>query len=164
MNFSVRKTEEKDILVVLEIYDSARKFMRSYGNYTQWSNGYPGIETLRNDIADSISYVITDQDGDIVMTFVLLEGEDPTYKIIYEGQWLNDRPYATIHRAASSGKHKDMMKVCIDFCSKISPDLRSDTHEDNIPMRKALVKHGFKKCGIIICQNGTPRVAYQKSL
>lgn len=137
--------------------------MKSYGNTTQWSDdNYPGMDSLREDMEKGISYVGIDPDGEVVMTFVLLEGDDPTYEIIYDGEWLDSKPYATIHRMASKRKYPGMLGKCVEFCFKKIPNLRSDTHKDNLPMRKALRRAGFKECGLIICRNGTLRVAYQK--
>lgn len=163
-DLTIRKTTSADIEPVLKIYDSARKFMRSYGNLTQWNDNYPGMDSLNSDITDGISYVGIDKEGEIVLTFVLLPGRDPTYDIIYDGEWLNNKPYATIHRLASAGKHPGMVKACVDYCSKLYSNLRSDTHKSNIPMRKALQSSGFKECGMIICRDGTLRVAYQRSI
>ena len=158
----IRKTHPDDIPFVLPIYESARKFMRSYGNTTQWSDNYPGLESISQDIEKGISYVGIDDDNEIVMTFVLLEGLDPTYAVIYDGEWINDEPYATIHRLASNGKHPGMVAECVAYCSQICSNLRSDTHEVNTPMRNALCRAGFIECGTIICRDGTPRVAYQR--
>ena len=38
--------------------------------------------------------------------------------------------------------------------------LRCDTHEDNVPMRRALESFGFRECGTITVANGTERIAY----
>ena len=43
----IRKAEYTDIRRALDIYDSARRFMRSRGNAVQWVNGYPSEELLR---------------------------------------------------------------------------------------------------------------------
>ena len=45
----IRKAEYTDIGRALDIYDSARRFMRSRGNAVQWVNGYPSEELLRAD-------------------------------------------------------------------------------------------------------------------
>lgn len=160
---NIRLTTSEDIEKVLKIYECARAFMRSYGNTTQWADNYPGFDSLTEDMEQGISYVGIDPDGEIVMTFVLLPGEDPTYRIIYDGEWKNNKPYATIHRIASNGKYPGMLKACVDYCFEKIPNLRSDTHAANTPMRNALKRSGFQECGIIICRNGTTRVAYQKT-
>ena len=39
--------------------------------------------------------------------------------------------------------------------------IRIDTHRDNRVMRAAILREGFRYCGIIRCWNGTERLAYQ---
>ena len=36
----------------------------------------------------------------------MIYGKDPTYDVIDQGAWLNEEPYATIHRLVSSGVEK----------------------------------------------------------
>ena len=59
----VRKAEYTDIRRALDIYDSARRFMRSRGNAVQWVNGYPSEELLRADVAAGRLYVMEDAGG-----------------------------------------------------------------------------------------------------
>lgn len=41
--------------------------------------------------------------------------------------------------------------------------IRKGTEEDiNSVMQKAAENLGFKRCGIIYCSDGSPRIAYQK--
>lgn len=88
-----------------EIFNIARQFMIESGNPNQWVDGYPDEEFLREDIEHGDSYVIL-ADGKIVATFVLRAGKDPTYDVVYDGEWLNDEPYATIqpHRHVRRSK------------------------------------------------------------
>ena len=51
---------------------------------------------------------------------------------------------------------------CFNECFKMFPSLKIDTHKDNIPMQKVLLRNGFKFCGIIHLENGDERLAYQK--
>ena len=39
--------------------------------------------------------------------------------------------------------------------------IRIDTHRDNSVMRNALLREGYRYCGIIHCWNGSERLAYQ---
>ena len=108
-----------------------------------------------------IGYVV-EENGSIVATFMFsLEGE-PTYAKIYEGEWLNDAPYGVIHRIAVAEQGRGIIGFCIDECFKHCQNLRIDTHRDNIPMQKALLKRGFQYCGIIYLEDGDERLAYQK--
>lgn len=162
MNIEIRQGSFEDIESILSIYNSARKFMRANNNYSQWNDIYPGKEDVIKDIQEGWSFVGIDEDGEIVMTFAFIKGNDPTYNIIKDGNWLNDEPYGTIHRIASSGKTKDVLKSATEYCFKKTSNIRIDTHHDNIPMLKALSKLGFQKCGIIYCRDGSPRIAFQK--
>lgn len=158
----VRKAEINDLETMMEIYESARKFMAKTGNPTQWGNGYPKEELLRSDIAAGISYV-AEQDGEIECTFVYFEGNDPTYQVIENGGWLNDRPYGVIHRVASRGKVKGAGVTCILWGFEQCGNLKIDTHDDNKVMQHVLERAGFVKCGRIYTEDGSPRIAYQKA-
>lgn len=41
-------------------------------------------------------------------------------------------------------------------------EVRADTHRDNVIMQHILEKNGFIKCGTIVVEDGTPRIAYPK--
>lgn len=151
-----------DLPLVMEIYDYARAFMRANGNVTQWVNGYPSEELIRQEIQDGHSFVCTDGDGEIVGTFCFILGDDPTYQQIYDGAWLNDEPYGVIHRMGTNGKRKGIAEACLNWNFQQSVNIRVDTHRDNLVMQHILEKNGFKRCGIIYVRDGTERIAYQK--
>ena len=46
----VRRAQEKDVDVIMDIYSKARKFMVENGNPTQWPNNYPSIELVKSDV------------------------------------------------------------------------------------------------------------------
>lgn len=52
---------------------------------------------ILQDMAGGYSYIYL-VDGIPAATFAFFYGEDPTYKVITEGQWLTDNPYTVIHR------------------------------------------------------------------
>ena len=98
----IRKSTIQDVNDIMRIIASARQYMVSHGNTTQWINGYPGEDIIISDIKDNNSYVITHNDI-IVGTFSFIIGKEPTYQVIKNGEWHYDRPYGTIHRLASGG-------------------------------------------------------------
>lgn len=159
-NVSIRKASAEDISAIMSIYESAKAFMRRQGNLTQWVNGYPGKKEIENDIRESNLYVGVDDDGAIAVVFAFIVGDDPTYDKI-DGEWLNDRPYGTIHRIASSGMHSGMLAKCVEFCFGTIDNIRIDTHRNNCAMLEALKRNRFRRCGVIICADGTPREAFQ---
>lgn len=155
----VRQSTPADIDAIMQIYDHARSFMRSYGNTCQWVNGYPSRDIILNDIRAGNSYLI-EHNGSAAGVFTFISGNDPTYSEI-EGEWLNDNPYGTIHRIAAAAGAKGIADVALDFCKRKNMDICIDTHEDNIPMLAWINKRGFKHCGIIHISDGTPRMAFQ---
>ena len=161
---NIRLARADEIPRLMSIYDGARVFMKESGNPNQWAGKYPDEKTVTRDIEQRKLHVCT-ENGEILAVFFFNEGEDPTYKIIYDGEWLNDRPYGVIHRIAVSDKArgKGVAKVCFDFAYDKCGNVKIDTHRDNIPMQKSLVKNGFVRCGIIYLANGDERVAYQRA-
>ena len=160
----IRKANFEDLQQVLEIYECARKFMSEAGNPDQWGKTNPPRERTEEDIRENKLYVVEEND-DILAVFYYNFADDPTYKVIYDGKWLNDAPYGVIHRIAVSDKArgKGVSGLCFDFAFSDCKNLKIDTHKDNIPMQRALAKHGFAKCGIIHLANGKERIAFQKS-
>lgn len=157
----VRKTTHQDLPRILEIYAHAREQMRRTGNPTQWGDSYPARETLEDDIQRGVSYVL-EEGGDLAGVFMFTLGDDPTYQLIEEGAWLNDGPYGTIHRLASGGTAPGVFRACARFCETLAPNLRADTHADNLIMQHLLESWGFRRCGRIYAEDGTPRIAYLK--
>lgn len=133
--------------------------MRADGNLHQWSDKYPDEETLLSDIARGELYIAHDG-NEIYGVFMLSFSGEDTYKEI-QGAWINDEPYAVIHRIASFGKGKKLLKDAINFAFEKTNNIRIDTHEDNNIMRTLLKKLGFIYTGIIHLKNGDERRAYQ---
>ncbi|MCD7923501.1 MAG: GNAT family N-acetyltransferase [Bacteroides sp.] len=161
---TIRISQPQDLDALMDIYSYARRFMQAHGNPTQWVNGYPSAELILQEITNRHSYVCEDEKGEIVGTFCFIPGEDPTYARIDDGEWLNDAPYYVIHRMATSGKQKGVAAACLKWCFEQCGNIRVDTHQDNIVMQNILNKYGFRRCGIIYTHNGTPRIAFQKTL
>ena len=148
---------------ILEIYAHARAFMRQNGNPDQWGHNTPSQSLLIRNIQDGDLYLCMDCDQ-IAAVFYYQEGPDPTYQHIYDGHWLDDQPYAVIHRIAVAAHRKGIASHCFAYALSRCPNLRIDTHRDNLPMQRSLAKNGFTRCGIIHLENGDERIAYQKSL
>ena len=158
----IRKGKPQDADRLVEIFENAKRYMRSYGNNSQWSHGYPSRIDILKDIELGQNYVGTDHSGEIVLSFAFIIGEEPTYLKIENGNWTNNCPYGTIHRIASSGKFKGMLNEAVKFCFSKINNIRIDTHKDNSPMITALKKLDFIHCGTIYCRDGSPRLAFQK--
>lgn len=156
---TIRKATLADIPQMIEIFAIARQFMADTGNPNQWAPSYPSVQQLTADIDSGDSYVCQDN-GNIVATFVLRGGDDPTYEVIYDGAWKNNNPYATIHRIASNGQVRGMFRKTMEYALQHYSTIRIDTHRDNKVMQHVIEKYGFQYCGIIHCWNGDERLAY----
>lgn len=157
---TVRLAEERDFDTILRIYDRARKFMAETGNPTQWGTTNPPAELLREDIKDKHLFVVTDGEQ-VKGVFSFLVGPDRTYTLIEDGAWHCDAEYGTIHRIASDGTG-GVFAACMEYCLSRCPYLRIDTHENNKVMQHVVTKHGFRRCGIIYTDSGSPRIAFDR--
>jgi hypothetical protein len=175
----IEKAEKKDLSFILPLFIRARKFMQENGNASQWAGTYPAREDIEKDIENGVAYVITEEalrenpleemhykeeasskEKRIVAYFAFIIGEEQTYKRIVEGRWSSDKEYGTIHRLVSDGKTKGISRLCFQFCLQRIPYLRIDTHQDNVPMQKAIRSFGFSYCGRIFVRDGSGRDAF----
>lgn len=158
----IRKTDPNDLDSIMEIYASAQRFMVRSGNPNQWKAGHPSRAMIKEDIELGRHYVC-EIDGRIECVFMYYYGIDPTYLVIEDGNWPNDKPYGTMHRIASAGNIKRIADFCLNWCFEQCRNLRADTHEDNKVMQNVLTRNGFVRCGIIHIEDGSSRIAYQKT-
>lgn len=165
MDLVIRKSTMEDFDRMLEIYARARAFMAETGNPNQWgATNWPPIDLLKEDIEVGRSYVCT-CDGKVEGTFVYVQGVDiePTYKVLHDGQWLDDSEYGVVHRLASSGDVKGVGRCCMNWAFEQCGHVRVDTHYDNSVMQKMFDKLGYQKTGTIyVVEDNDPRYAYEK--
>lgn len=156
------KTASEDALEeILEIYAHAREFMARNGNKTQWGSVYPPTELVKRDIAEGKCHICV-EDGRILCVFYFAREEDPSYRKIRDGSWLNEEPYGVVHRIASAEGVRGAAAFCLNWAFGQTGNIRIDTHDDNKPMQGLLKKSGFQYCGRITLADGSPRIAFQK--
>lgn len=158
MTYSIRLAESEDLPRIAEIYAGARAFMAANGNPGQWGTNHPSQQQLAQDICSRVLYLLEDGLG-IHGVFAFLLGEDPTYRVIYNGAWHYELPYGTIHRVAGDGSG-GIFSAIVAFARKRCTYLRIDTHTCNQPMRRAIQRAGFQPCGTILTEDGSPRLAF----
>ena len=140
----IKKAAEKELDRILEIYAYARKFMAENGNATQWKDSYPPVELIKQDIGEGKCHVCVE--GDKILGVFYFAGEDdPAYREIRDGHWLNEEPYAVVHRIASAEGTKGVASFCLNWALEQTGNIRIDTHEDNKPMQGLLKKWGDRK-------------------
>ena len=161
MNRLIRKARMDDVPTIMRLVDEARGIMRSCGNMNQWIDGYPDRATIEQDITNCHGYLCVEPGGEVVASFAFIPGPEPTYRQIFEGQWLDDSPYHVVHRLASTATSHGVFDDVMDYCIEVAGNLRIDTHRDNVIMRHVIERYGFTYCGIIYLLSGDERLAYQ---
>lgn len=166
------KLENADLSDVNEIMNIIKKAQIHFKNQgiNQWQNNYPNHQIIKDDIKDNNSYILKQDQIIIGTASVSFDGEE-TYETIYEGEWLSHDEYAVIHRMAVDFNQrgtgvasiflKEIERLCINNGIY---SIKVDTHRENIPMQKLLLKNGYKECGIIYLKDKNERIAFEKIL
>jgi len=139
-----------DLRDIERIYSEAREFMRTVGNGGQWGKSYPSRDIILGDIEKGALYCVCDG-CEVLAVFFADLCDEPTYKKLYDGEWKTPSPCGVIHRVAVSATARGRGAAAFIF-SKMAErfgNLRIDTHKNNIPMQRALIKNGFTQCGKI---------------
>lgn len=165
----IRKTNQKDLSRLIEIFTEARGTIGALG-IDQWQDGYPNEQVVMEDIDLGRSYCL-EQDGQVWGTFVLVT-EELCYDRITDGQWLTQgQDYIAIHRVAVAVAKRGLglPALIMDYAAAYAAQLgrrslRIDTHTGNLVMRRMLEKQGFRHCGTIYLSTGASRVAYERPL
>lgn len=167
MNYQFRKATETDVPLIWEILQQAIARRKADGS-TQWQNGYPNPETVYNDIAKGVGFVLADGETIIAYSAVLINDE-PAYDAI-DGQWLSNSDFVVVHRVAISedylgqGLVQKMFGYFEDFALQNNiHSVKVDTNFDNLPMLRIMEKLGYTYCGEVLI-NGGPRKAFEKVL
>lgn len=137
---------------------------------TQWQDGYPNPDIVANDIEKGYAYVYTNEAGDIVGYTALIFDGEPAYEAL-EGKWLTNRPYAVIHRLATTtgpkaikGLGTRILKAAETVCRRRGVfSIKADTNFDNTGMLRVFEKLGYTYCGEVYFR-GAARKAFEKKL
>ncbi len=156
-----------EIELYMDIIRECKKFQNEQG-FTQWTDDYPNIDTIRSDIKNAKEYVIKIDNKIAGYICIDFDGEPAYMKI--QGTWRAKKSYAVIHRMAFKKEFRDIgladiafgliEKLCIrnGICY-----IRVDTDFLNKRMQHILKKNGFVNCGKIIFQ-GSEKLAFDKLL
>lgn len=165
----MRAAQIDDLDEIMRIIDDARESIKSLG-IAQWTDEYPARKHIARDIDHGWSYVLLDK-GVIVGTLAVSFDGEPAYDTIFDGSWEYYGPFATVHRVAVSPQYRGRGFSSLLFAGAEALALareirvvRVDTHEGNIPMRRALERSGYKRAGTIKLETGALRVAYEKMI
>ena len=144
-----------DIPYVMNITNQAKNLLKKNGSL-QWQQGYPNEDAFTEDIKNNSLYGIY-EDNKLNAFGAFVYGKDLNYVEI-DGKWdipANDKDMA-IHRVAvgenNHGKKfgLKMLKYGIEYAKKLGClTVKVDTHKNNIPMQKSILKSGFTYRGVI---------------
>ncbi len=166
--FSLRAATINDLDAVMSIISDCQKLLCERG-VDQWQDGYPSREPIVEDIALLQGYIM-ECNGQIAAYGALICGVEPSYREIFNGAWLSDFEYMTLHRLAVSS-HFRGAGVGAHFFEAMEREaiargirsLRADTHRDNMVMRRLLERVGFTQCGDVYIR-GAHRYGFEKLL
>ena len=160
-----RKAVESDVDQIWEVLQYAIACRKKDGS-SQWQDGYPNLESIRNDLKNDWAYVIVDQEGILAYGAVIFDGE-PAYEEIV-GTWLSTDDFVVLHRIASAKRSKGMGIATHFFkyveelaLSKGIHSIKVDTNFDNTAMLKILDRLDYQYCGEVYFR-GSARKAFEK--
>lgn len=167
MNYTFRKAFRADVPWIWEIIQQAILRRKQDGS-EQWQNGYPNEDVIRNDIAKGAGFVLTDGDGIMGYTAILINDE-PAYDDI-KGAWLTTGDFVVVHRLAVSdgylgkGLAQKMLLHTEDYALQNGIySVKVDTNFDNSAMLRIFEKLGYSYCGEVVLSGGV-RKAFEKQL
>ena len=155
----------------MEIIADAQTYLAEL-NIDQWQDGYPDEAKIRLDIQNEDSYIILNENKEIMATTVFTTKTERAYQDL-DGEWLTpeDNTYGVIHRLAVGNDYRSLgiAKYAMNFFEtrlkemKID-SMRIDTHRENKGMQNLITKLGYIYCGVIILESGDERLAFEKVL
>lgn len=169
--YTFEQATTKDEPAAWELVHKAAIGMEAAGR-RQWSENYPPRERIACDINHGNGYILKLNTEIVGYTALTFNGE-PAYEQL-QGQWISDRPYATIHRTAIAQNHRGkglarvMLTECERECRKHGyKSLRLDTNHDNPEMLHLADSMGYTRCGLCFYNIGgqpAERIACEKIL
>ena len=166
-NFILRKATPADQAVILEIVQQAILRRKNDGS-SQWQDGYPNPDTIREDIENGFGYIF-EIDGETAAYSALIFNNEPAYENI-DGKWLSDNDFLVIHRVAVSdgflgkGIASKIFLEIENFAKQQQVfSIKLDTNFDNLAMLKILEKLNYTYCGEVYFR-GSARKAFEKLL
>ena len=169
IDIEILKAKISDIDEIMNIIKVAQEDFKSKG-IDQWQNNYPNADIIKEDIKNDNSYVLKEE-GKIIGTTALFFDGERDYDTIYDGEWLSHGDYGVVHRMAIDFNYRGtglaliLLNKLEELCRENGIySMKVDTHRENIPMSKLLLKNGYKECGWIYLQDGNKRIAFEKLL
>lgn len=156
-----------DIDVCYDLILQARLFLKECG-VDQWQHDYPNRDNIIADLQAGTGLLLMDGACAAAYACVDFDGE-PAYDGLH-GKWLDEKPYAVIHRLTvhNAFKGKGVAKLFFrqieTFVQQRGIDsIRIDTDDDNAIMKHLIESIGYVYCGTIWFDY-SGKIAYQRQL
>ncbi len=168
----IRKAVLNDLNNIMIVIEDARKELK-FNGLNQWNldNGYPASSDILKDIENQILFVYEEY-LTIKGIIAIIPEIDPNYDL--DDFWPTNNQYISIHRMAvrtdslKQGIASKMFVFAEQYALKHNiSEIRIDTHNLNIKMKKLIEKHNYQYVGVIKLINSNYdnlRNAYYKVL
>lgn len=163
---TVRIATKNDIPFIMEGIAQAKMQLRSHQS-GQWQFGEPSEKTIQHDVELQQYWVLIFEN--VLIGGCALLFHETAYDQLHKGQWLNNDPYGVIHRFYIHPKYQQKafgIKLLHAIETKVLSlaihNVRIDTHERNIPMRKMLEKMHYQHVGEAWLFQAGMRFVYHK--
>jgi ribosomal protein S18 acetylase RimI-like enzyme len=166
----IRQSTLNDVPSIMNIINDAKAYLASQ-NIDQWQNGYPNEEQVKNDIEKEESFVVVNDENQVMATSMFTLRKEPTYKEVIGVKWIipEEETYGVVHRLAIKKEYRKLGLATFlfdDFHQQLKnkniKSLKIDTHEENSGMQSLIKKLGYQYCGIIYTSYNAKRLAFEK--
>ncbi len=163
---TIRQATLRDLPFVMNGINEAKKQLAMHQS-GQWQYGEPSEKTIHQDVTSG-QYWLLVMDHQIIGGCALMTHER-AYEHLTTGQWLNNDPYRVIHRffIHPDRQQKGYANMFLSLLEHMVlnqgvHNIRVDTHERNIPMRKTLERAHFVFIGEAYLPQAGIRFVYHK--
>lgn len=162
------KLEEAKLIHVDRVWEIIQEAIqrRKKEGSEQWQDGYPNLQTIKNDIDTKSGYVLIDSER-IVAYVAIKTNDEPEYEKI-DGNWLTNTDFLVLHRVAVAKGHlgRGVATKIFELAEDIAKEkqiysIKVDTNFDNEPMLKIFKRLNYQYCGKVYFR-GSERKAFEK--
>lgn len=147
----IRKGTARELDELAALYNAVCDALAAGTNYPGWHRGtYPTREDAERGVAAGELYVAVEQ-GAIVGTMILRQGQEPGYRTARWGRELTDGEVLTVYTFAVHPGHagKGVGAAMLAFAERLAAAqgkkaLRLDVYEKNTPAMRLYEKCGFR--------------------
>lgn len=148
-----RLATPEDMPVILELLSRAKKQLKK-NRVDIWQGEYPNEGTFSDDIARGECFLLL-YGGVPAGMFTVEKPDAPYYETeLTDGKWRGPAPYSVLHRNVVDGKFAGtgMADHEMQFIEEVakkqgSASIRLLTHKKNLPMKRVLVRNGYRFAG-----------------